>query len=540
MGANVTASPTLDHRKSSLSLKARLGLGALILGAGALLTALILFLGLQQVAARLDTALAAENRMSRYATLSSQATTFLVVATENIQTGQKSDIRIDRLSPVVDQLRTTFKALHVDVASAVTAAQDLGIDAQSRYGTQSLGLARMEAILGNTLTGLATETDNKDQLRAYIDTFASNIDPLLSQAVNTELLFRNTILKGIDELRQTLSIAALSIAGLTLLLTAGFYFGLVRPQFNRLDRLRDAAHRIGQADFAVALPDTRQDEIGRLYSETNRMASALSTREQEVQTEWSRLNDTVAARTEELRDANAKLSEIDGNRRRFFADVSHELRTPLTVILMEAQIGQKGGAGSTEAFATIENRAARLNRRIDDLLRVARSDSGQLALEKRETQLTDLLSAVQSETTSELETAGLTFTTLEIPNATLNCDPNWIRQVLVSLLRNTIRHASGGGHVALGATLTQTSANIFVLDNGPGIATEDQTRIFDRFAQASSEKSQGFGVGFALVRWVIEEHSGTISVTSPVPQDEALGSDAGTKITVSLPVLTPS
>ncbi|WP_371931498.1 ATP-binding protein [Roseovarius sp. MMSF_3359] len=519
----------------SLSLKMRLGLGAAALGAATLLTAGILYLGLQQVASRLDTALASEQRMARYATLSTQVATFLVIGTEAIQTGQSAEIRMDRLDPVVNQINGTFLRLRADVEDAVIAAEELGLDAQSRYGTQSLGLARMEAMLNNTLDGLSADTDDTARLRAHVDTFASSFDPLLSQAVNTEVLFRNATLSSIDALRRTLILTSLVIAGMTMAVVALFYLGLIRPQFRRLDRLRAAAHQIGQEDFDVALPVTRPDEIGQLYTETNRMAAALSARYETVQEEWARLNDTIAQRTEDLRNANAKLSEIDENRRRFFADVSHELRTPLTVILMEAQIGRQAAPEAAEAFATIEARAGRLNRRIDDLLRVARSDSGQLALEDAAVSVDDLLEEVTKEVQAELDNAGMTLSQAQEPGLSLNCDPNWVRQVLVSLISNAIRHARDGGQVRLEAARTEHGVELSVTDNGPGIPPKDQDRIFDRFAQAGQTQAQGFGIGLALARWVIDAQGGQITVTSPVGRDEALGSAPGTKISVRLP-----
>lgn len=520
----------------SLSLKMRLGLGAAALGAATLLTAGILYLGLQQVASRLDTALASEQRMARYATLSTQVATFLVIGTEAIQTGQTAEIRMDRLDPVINQINGTFLRLRADVEDAVLAAETLGLDAQSRYGTQSLGLARMEAMLGNTLQGLSADTDDTARLRAHIDTFASSFDPLLSQAVNTEVLFRNAILTSIDALRRMLILASLVIAVLTIGVVALFYFGLIRPQFSRLDRLRAAAHQIGQEDFDITLPVTRPDEIGQLYTETNRMAAALSARYETVQAEWARLNDTIAQRTEDLRNANAKLSEIDENRRRFFADVSHELRTPLTVILMEAQIGRQAAPEAAEAFATIEARAARLNRRIDDLLRVARSDSGQLALEAEAVSGDALLSDVTKEIQAEIDNAGMMLERAGGAKVALSCDPNWIRQVMVSLISNAIRHAREGGKVRLEAEETGDDVVLSVTDNGPGIPAADQVRIFDRFAQAGQTQEQGFGIGLALAHWVIEAQGGQITVTSPVDRAQSLGAAPGTKISVRLPV----
>ncbi len=524
------------RRKRAVSLKTRLGLGAVVLGLGTLLIAAILYLGMQTVADRLETALASETRVARYAALSTQAATFLLIATESIQTGQPAEIRADRLAPVSDRIRATFGQLRVDVEQAVAAVSRHGVDEQSRYGTQSLGLARMEALLDNTLRGLASGETDRARLRAHIDGFASGFDPLLSQAVNTEMLLRNTILSGIEKLRRTLTWAALGFAGLAVLTTGWFYFGLIRPQFRRLDRLHDAALQIGQADFAVTLPTTRNDEIGRLYNETNRMAGALLERQASVEAKWARLNETIARRTEELRAANTTLAEIDENRRRFFADVSHELRTPLTVIMMEAQIGRQDSQNATDAFSTIETSAAKLNRRIDDLLRVARSDSGQLALEPQAVALDDLLRSVSNEVQAEIDNAGMHLTIGDLPDATLRCDPNWIRQVLASLFRNTIRHARNGRQIALTTRLADGMAEISLTDNGPGIPSTDQDEIFERFVQGGVGNPQGFGVGLALARWVVEAHSGNITLTSPVPRSMALGGGAGTIVALRLPL----
>lgn len=525
-----------EATKRSLLLKTRLGLGAVVLGSGTLLTAAILYFGMQTVANRLETALASETRMARYAALSTQAATFLVIATESIQTGQSVETRLDRLSPIRDQIATTFLQLRSDVEEAVTAVQSLGLDEQSRYGTQSLGLARMEALLANTLDGLADTDADQARLRAHVDSFASAFDPLLSQAVNTEVLFRNAILAGIERTRLTLTRVALALALFALLSTAWFYFGLVRPQFSRLDRLRNAAVQVGKSEFAVSLPETRSDEIGQLYGETNRMAAALKQRQDEVDTEWARLNETIAQRTRELSAANDTLSRIDENRRRFFADISHELRTPLTVIMMESQIGQRDSQTAPEALATIETSAAKLNQRIDDLLRVARSETGELALEPRDIVLRAVMQTVVRDIQPEFDSASMQLEVGEFPDCELHCDPNWIRQVLLSLLRNAIRHARDGKALSLSGQLDGESVQIQITDNGSGIPEGAQTRIFERFIQGGAANSQGFGVGLALAKWVVEAHEGSISITSPVPHDCALGENAGTNVCIRLPL----
>lgn len=526
---------TAKTTRRSLLLKTRLGIGAVVLGSGTLLTAAVLYLGMQTVANRLDTALASETRMARYAALSTRAATFLVIATEAVQTGQPADIRLERLEPIRGQIGATFEQLRGDVEDAVAAVEKLGLDEQSRYGTQSLGLARMEALLGNTLEGLGDPDADQAHLRAYIDSFASGFDPLLSQAVNTEVLFRNAILAGIEQTRLTLTWIAFGFAGFAILSTGWFYFGLIRPQFTRLDRLRAAAEQVGKAEFSVALPDTRNDEIGQLYGETNRMAAALKHRQTEIEAEWDRLNETIDRRTEELSAANKTLSRIDENRRRFFADISHELRTPLTVIMMESQIGQQDADSAPGALATIESSAAKLNQRIDDLLRVARSESGELALDPRRVALPELMQTVIEDIQPELDSANMRLDAKDAPDCVLNCDPNWMRQVLLNLIRNAIRHARTGRVISVRATQSDTAVEISLTDNGPGIPQAAQGRVFERFVQGGTANRQGFGVGLALAAWVVEAHEGTITLTSPVPKDQAIGPAPGTNVCIRLP-----
>lgn len=520
-------------RRTKISLKARLAGGATLLTVGTLLTAGAMFVGMTGVSDRLETALAAETRIARYSTLSTQISTFLVISSEAVQTGLDAEARGERLEPVMRNIKATFGQLRSDLEQAVAQVEALGLDAQSRYATQSLGLARMEALIGNVVSGLQAGPDNAETLRARINGFASGVDPLLNQAVNAEILFKSEVLSGIEELRQSLAQLAIVIAVLSVLTALAFYFGLVRPQFGRLDRLREAARQIGSENYAVALPETQEDEIGLLYSETNRMAQALSLREENVREDRAALNEIIDQRTAELRTANEALAKTDENRRRFFADISHELRTPLTVILMEAQIGQRQGAEAGSAFATIESRAARLNRRIDDLLRVARSENGELALDPMPVDLADIVTDVAEEVAHECANAGMVLEVLPCPPLPVLADANWMRQVVVGLVRNAVRHARSGGIVQLVPIDAPQSVGIDVVDHGPGVPAADIVGLFERFKRGRSSDGQGFGIGLALARWVVEAQGGTIRMQSPLPSGDAGGH--GTIVTVRLP-----
>ncbi len=440
----------LKKPRRVLSLRARLGLGALLLGLAGLATAALIVIGMERVSVRIDAALAAEKRIERYSVLSTQVSTFIVVAAELIQSVLPIEERTARLESVTENITRTFVRLRKDLEAAVEEARALGLDEQSRRATQSIGIARMEALFQSTRSAFLSSAANRERLQGYIDIFAIGFDPLLNGVITNEVRARDTLLSGIDDLRRRLTWIAFGIAAATLLLMTGFYLGLVRPQFERLNMLRDAARQIGREDFAVTLPDRQPDEIGQLFAETNRMADALARRKSEVDQEWSRLNATIQERTEALRAANAELSRTDENRRRFFADISHELRTPLTVILMEAQLGLKGTAESAHAFETIQNRALRLNRRIDDLLRIARSETGQLALSAARFDLAEVLEEAAEDTRAEVQSAGMTLASSPTAGPLYVVgDANWLRQVVTGLIRNAVRHARAGGRIDL-------------------------------------------------------------------------------------------
>ncbi|WP_146588764.1 sensor histidine kinase [Puniceibacterium confluentis] len=529
--------PNLVGARRFLSLRARLGLGALLLGLAALATTALIVLGMEQVSARIDAALAAEKRIERYSVLSTQVSTLIVVAAEAIQSGLPAEERAARLDSVTASVTRTFVRLRQDLEEAVEEARALGLDEQSRRATQSIGIARMEALFQSTRNAFLSSAANRERLQGYIDTFAISFDPLLNGVITDEVRARDAILSGIADLRRRLTRIAFGIAAVTLMMMTGYYLGLVRPQFDRLNLLRSAARQIGQEDFAVALPDHQPDEIGLLFTETNRMAVALARRKAKVDHEWARLNATIAERTEALRAANAELSRTDENRRRFFADISHELRTPLTVILMEAQLGLKGAPDAASAFETIHNRALRLNRRIDDLLRIARSETGQLALSATSFDLAGVLRDAADDTRAEVHSAGMTLSQGPLAPVAVIGDPNWIRQVVTGLIQNAVRHARAGGRIELALDSADGMGRIHVSDNGPGIAAEDQEAVFGRFTQGRSPaKAEGFGIGLALAKWVVEQQGGFIALTSPVPPAGTTDTAPGTKVTVGLPL----
>ncbi len=530
------------HPKSgrTLSLARKLGLGALLLALGSVLACGIGIVGLSLSSARLENALNADERLKGYAALSSQISSLAFVNYEPVGKADISNTRKDRIAGLVTTINGTFRAIGTNLERDVANARGLGLNEQSRRATRGLNLARMQASFDGLVRAIDRVDTTPDRVATELTIFSSRFQPLLARAIGDEQRIKDDAYAQIARIRIWLTRAAIAVTVLTLCALAAFYIVLVRPQLGRLERLRLAAREIAAENFEARLPETTRDEIGDLFVEVNRMADQLGR-------DRAMLNDTIASQTEKLRAANAKLTSVDTNRRRFFADISHEMRTPLTVILMEAELAQKEAAGP-QTFEAIISRARLLSRRIDDLLRISKSESGILSIEHERFDLQSAAQSAMDDLARRAERLG--FSLRLAPSdpafgpAQVIGDHNWIRQVITGLVDNALRHA---GHecaiemrIIHGAQAHMQTHMLQVIDAGAGMAQADQATAFERFARGTdqAEGSNGFGIGLGLAKWVVEEHGGTITLASPPPDENALVIGKGTMVALRFPAHT--
>ncbi len=204
----------------------------------------------------------------------------------------------------------------------------------------------------------------------------------------------------------------------------------------------------------------------------------------------------------------------------FVADASHELRTPLAVIQTRTDLILH------EPFKTIEEKAVdisviakesrRLSRLVSHLLLLARTDSNQLEIEKKEFSLSNLL----AELFEHYETfANYQNKHLQIkfpPNITFFGDRERIHQLFVILLDNALRYTEEDGDILLSCVDMTHSFVITIKDNGIGIRKENVPHIFDRFYRVDTSRTgeEGTGLGLAIAKWIIDKHYGKVSVES--------------------------
>ncbi|MGH2559631.1 MAG: sensor histidine kinase [Thermomicrobiales bacterium] len=296
--------------------------------------------------------------------------------------------------------------------------------------------------------------------------------------------------EAVDRLVQTLLLGgALILAAATL---ASWW--LIRRGLRPVDQMVDTAAAIAAGDLSRRVPEANSHtELGRLGGALNEMLSQI---EQSVQER--------AANEQRLR--------------RFVADAAHELRTPLTSVRGYAELYRQGAIRDTtaidNAMGRIEAEGARMARLVDDLLLLARLDR-QRGLEREPVEIMDVVREAIADFRAVEPDRPLTER-LDGEAVVLG-DRIRLRQIVDNLLSNVRTHTPGATPVHVTARREADRFALVVADEGPGIAPEDQERVFERFWRADPSRVRrtgGTGLGLAIVASLVQAHGGTVDVAS--------------------------
>jgi signal transduction histidine kinase len=213
-----------------------------------------------------------------------------------------------------------------------------------------------------------------------------------------------------------------------------------------------------------------------------------------------------------LNDMIDRLARARARQRAFVADAAHELRSPLASIRVQLEVAQRLGDWKTVGDDVLID-VDRLSRLVDDLLLLARAESG-AAAPRTEVDLDDLVKDV-----------GARYATARVPVEVTSDGPLWtegdpdgLLRVLVNLMDNAVRHARTS--VRLGLAREGAQALITVADDGRGIPAVYRKRVFDRFTrldEARARDAGGTGLGLAIVRELVRRHDGTVRLEDAVP-----------------------
>jgi len=207
--------------------------------------------------------------------------------------------------------------------------------------------------------------------------------------------------------------------------------------------------------------------------------------------------------------------------REFAADASHELRTPLTVIRSSVEHLERHRSEPVEAVGSalvdIDEEVRHMTAIVEDLLLLARSDSGAVQLDRVPVDLSDIV--VDGASAMAKPAADRSVSVAVDPGpAVINGDPARLRQLVMILVDNAIRHSPSGSLVSVqvrtaGAAVGADgpAATLIVEDQGPGISQDDLPHLFERFYRASGEPGGGTGLGLAIAAWIVDRHGGRIT-----------------------------
>jgi heavy metal sensor kinase len=215
-----------------------------------------------------------------------------------------------------------------------------------------------------------------------------------------------------------------------------------------------------------------------------------------------------------------RLEKAFKRQREFTGDASHELRTPLSVIKAESTLALRRVRPPEDYQATIRTiaeEAEHMSRIMDQLLVLARADSGTEQITIEETELNGLLREVVTDIELLSRDKGLELKLLLNEPLIVKGDRGLLRRLFINLLDNAIRYTSKGGSVSVSTTMQERMALVSISDTGIGIPPEHLPRIFDRFYRADKARSRsegGSGLGLAICKHIVEVHGGRIEVES--------------------------
>lgn len=213
------------------------------------------------------------------------------------------------------------------------------------------------------------------------------------------------------------------------------------------------------------------------------------------------------------------VERLEKTRRDFIANVSHELRTPLTSIqgYTETLLDTEDRPAAREFLEIVRKNASRMARLTEDLLVLARVESGEQQFSIRPVNASELLADAAETFRTSAGASGIVLKVNQAGDECVLADPDAIHQVFANLLDNAVKYAGLGRAIEIGTRVHQDGVEFYIRDFGPGIASEHLTRLFERFYRVDKARSRdagGTGLGLAIVKHIVRAHCGSIHASS--------------------------
>jgi heavy metal sensor kinase len=314
-------------------------------------------------------------------------------------------------------------------------------------------------------------------------------------------------LEDIERAKHGLLLTLLSLGGLGLMVSAIAGAAMARRALGPVTEITNTALEIYRTeDLDRRVDVSTNDEVGRLASAFNEMLD--------------------------------RLERLFRAQQRFVADVSHEMRTPLTVIRGNVDLLRMGCA-DMESLDAITSESERMTRMVSNLLLLSQADAGALPMHLQPVDMAPLIANVVRSGSvladGHVEVSAR-VTGDEAGQLMVQGDSDRLKQILLNLVDNAVKHTPNGGKVLVEAMpIEQMSVRITVSDTGVGIPPEDLPHVFERFYRVDKSRSRahgGSGLGLAIAKSIVEAHGGRIEVHSTV--------GVGTSFDVWLPAYQPN
>jgi heavy metal sensor kinase len=223
---------------------------------------------------------------------------------------------------------------------------------------------------------------------------------------------------------------------------------------------------------------------------------------------------------EQFNETLKQLEKAVGEMKQFTASISHELRTPLAVLRGEAEIALMQSSSSEQyrrVLASQLEEFEKLTRMVNELLTLARAESGEVAIAHEPVNLSSMAQSLIEQLEPVAASKNLTLSCQCNSDVFVNGDEGWIERIILNLVDNAIKFTPSGGRVEVRVSQNNGHRIIEVTDTGIGIEPEALPHIFERFYRADpsrSNRADGAGLGLSLVKWATDQHHASIEVDS--------------------------
>lgn len=422
-------------------------------------------------------------------------------------------IAVVRLASPLSGIQQSLNHLYTSVLVAALAAAVLGIGIALLVTRSTLRpLGALSQSVAHSYAGGSTES-SKDEVGQIQETFRN-----MSQELRRQ----------ISELHAERGKLEAVLANMT----DGI---IIADAQGRIQRLNPAAQRMFKTDEEKAvgrslIETVRQHQFVELWrrcqqiGEQQTLSLEIATERLFVQAIASPLGPEMEGAVLLVFQDLTRVRKLETVRRDFISNVSHDLRTPLASLKALAETLNEGALEDPPAarrfLKQIETEIDNMTQLVHELLELSRIESGRVPIERRSIDPCVLLGQATERMALQAERAGLSLRlecTKDLPQ--VRADSERIQQVLVNLLHNAVKFTRPGGEIVVSAAHRENEIVVQVRDTGVGIASEDLTRIFERFYKADRSRSGGgTGLGLSIARHLVEAHGGRIWAESEPDQ----------------------